>query len=102
MREARLERLADAGFDPVQVDGVAYDPFDADAVNRALAPQGLVYSAGLVDGARPHFFLAELEAQQRAVPLLRVSQRPRGEGAHLFTDDLDRGIQADIDRAAQE
>ncbi len=59
-REALWESLADADFRPLEIGGRAYDPFDTRAVNEALAPLGVVYSAALVDGARPHFFLAEL------------------------------------------
>ncbi|MDE2614003.1 MAG: hypothetical protein KGL78_11220 [Burkholderiales bacterium] len=36
--------------------------FDVEAANAALLPRGLLYGAGLVDGARPVFFLAELHA----------------------------------------
>lgn len=76
-REAHLETLEEADFDSLAVAGRSIDPFDAEAVNAALAGDGLVYSAGLVDGARPHFFLAELEQEQRAEDgfLLRVSGR---------------------------
>lgn len=76
-RETRLEALEDAEFRPLPVAGSAIDPFDAEAVNAAVSDFGLVYSAGLVHGARPHFFLAELETEQRADDgfLLRVSGR---------------------------
>ncbi len=74
-REAHLETLEQADFDALAVGGQLIDPFDAEAVNAGLAGAGLVYSAGLVDGARPHFFLADLEYEQRAEGgfLLRVS-----------------------------
>ena len=76
-REERLEGLEEADFRVLPVGGTAVDPFDAEAVNDALQPHGLVYSAGLVNGARPHFFLGELEAENRADDgfLLRVSGR---------------------------
>ncbi len=76
-REAHLESLEQEDFGAVVVDGAAVDPFDAEAVNAAVAGYGLVYSAGLVQGARPHFFLAELEDEQGADNgfLLRVSGR---------------------------
>jgi len=76
-REAHLEALEQAEFNPLTIGGRALDPFDAESVNLVLARDGLVYSAGLVDGARPHFFLAELEQEQRAEDgfLLRVSGR---------------------------
>ncbi len=76
-REAHLEGLEEADFADMVIDGEAIDPFDAEAVNRAIDGQGLVYSAGLVYGARPQFFLAELEGEQRADNgfVLRVSGR---------------------------
>lgn len=76
-REAHLETLRDAEFREMVVDGARLDPFDAEAVNAALGAQGLVYSAGLVSGARPHFFLAELEGERTAANgfVLRVSGR---------------------------
>lgn len=76
-RETHLQRLEEADFGEVVVDGAAIDPFDAEAVNAAVAARGLVYSAGLVQGGRPHFFLAELEGERQADSgfLLRVSGR---------------------------
>jgi len=76
-REAHLEAIEQEEFTELVVDGRSIDPFDAELVNAALGPRGLVYSAGLVDGARPQFFLAELENEQRAETgfLLRVSGR---------------------------
>jgi hypothetical protein len=76
-REAHLQALEQEDFCQVVVDGKMIDPFDAEAVNAALAAQGLVYSAGLVHGGRPHFFLAELEGERHADSgfLLRVSGR---------------------------
>ena len=63
-REAHLEGLEHADFNPLSLNGSAIDPFDAEAINAALNTQGLVYSAGLVHGARAHFFLAELEDER--------------------------------------
>ena len=76
-REERLEGLEDADFQDLPVGGGAVDPFDAEVVNSVLRPMGLVYSAGLVNGARPHFFLGELEAENHADDgfVLRVSGR---------------------------
>ena len=47
------------------VDGHAYDPFDAEAINVALNPHGLVYGGGLGRLGKPHFFLANLERRQQ-------------------------------------
>ena len=76
-REARLGSLEDADFRGLPWQGGELDPFDAEAVNAVLRERGLVYSAGLVHGARPHFFLAELESEQCASDgfVLRISGR---------------------------
>ncbi len=64
-REQLWETLAEADFRPIEIAGQKYDPFDTAAINRALEPLGAVYSAGLVNGARPHFFIAELLGRDR-------------------------------------
>ena len=76
-REAHLEGLERADFHAITLDGRSLDPFDAECVNSAIAGSGLVYSAGLVQGARPHFFLAELEDERPAAHgfVLRISGR---------------------------
>ena len=76
-REDHLGSLEQMEFRELPVDGRWVDPFDAEAINEALRPHGLVYSAGLVHGARPHFFAAELEGERRGGDgfLLRVSGR---------------------------
>jgi len=63
-REGLWSDLAEAEFQPVPVAGRQYDPFDTQAINRALEPLGLVYSAGLVHGAKPHFFLGQLDDKE--------------------------------------
>ena len=76
-REAHLESLEEAEFVGLRIGDDILDPFDAEAVNQVLTGEGLIYSAGLVDGARPQFFLAELEEEKRAADgfVLRVSGR---------------------------
>ena len=76
-RETYLESLEGAEFSGLPVGDDVLDPFDAESVNRELAGERLIYSAGLVDGARPQFFLAELEEERRAGDgfVLRVSGR---------------------------
>lgn len=64
-RERLWEELENAELGPLPVDGRAYDPFDADAINAALAPHGLVYSSGLGHRAKPHFFLGELAQREQ-------------------------------------
>ncbi len=64
-REQLWEALEDADLRPLAIGGRDYDPFDADAINASLRPQGLVYSSGLGNRAKPHFFLGKLERHAR-------------------------------------
>ncbi len=64
-REARWETIQEQPFRPIEWDGQELDPFDNDAVNAAIHTLGLVYSGGLGNFAKPHFFLAELEREER-------------------------------------
>jgi hypothetical protein len=63
-REQLWESLENEPFATLPVADAELDPFDTDSINRALNPQGLVYSAGLGQYGRPHFFLGELEQHQ--------------------------------------
>ncbi len=76
-REQRLQGLEGEEFAALPLGGHSVDPFDAEAVNAVLRPAGLVYSAGLVNGARASFFVGELEGEQHAADgfVLRVSGR---------------------------
>ncbi|AGA92205.1 hypothetical protein Thimo_3548 [Thioflavicoccus mobilis 8321] len=65
-REQLWEALEEADVEPISIDGRFYDPYDAEAINQALAGHGLVYSGGLGRGARPHFFLGNLERRIQA------------------------------------
>lgn len=60
-REALWETLEDQDPGTLEIDGDTFDPFDNEAINSRLAPHGLVYSSGLGQQAKPHFFLARLE-----------------------------------------
>ncbi len=60
-RERHWETLEEKPFVTLDIDGTRYDPFDAPAINRALAKHGLVYSAGYGAKSKPHFYLARLE-----------------------------------------
>ncbi len=62
-RETLWEGLEAADLTPLVIDGERFDPFDATAINARLRPQGLVYSGGLGNQAKPHFVLGDLEAQ---------------------------------------
>ena len=60
-KEEQWESLLEENFREIVVRGTAFDPFDAEGINRELAPQGLFYGAGYLYGLRPTFFLAEME-----------------------------------------
>ena len=64
-REALWDEIEEQPFAPLHIDGNDYDPFDSDAINRQLTPQGLVYSAGYGQWCKPHFMLAELLQQRQ-------------------------------------
>lgn len=59
-REGLWDDLEEQDFKPLTIDGTEYDPFDSEAINAVLADKGLVYSAGLGNQCRPHFFIGEL------------------------------------------
>jgi hypothetical protein len=64
-REQLWETLEHEPYTPLPVDGAEHDPFDAEGLNRVLNSVGLVYSAGLGQNGRAHFFLARLERRAR-------------------------------------
>lgn len=65
-RERLWEELEGEELRPIPIQGEYFEPFDADAINQRLAPSGLVYSAGLGQKAKPHFFLGDLQQRHRA------------------------------------
>jgi hypothetical protein len=70
-RENHWEQIQDEEFQTLEFSNESYPPFDTEAINGQLNDAGLVYSGGYC-GAKPHFFLAELE---------RVEQI---EGANIY------------------
>lgn len=60
-REEMWRGLEEREFGSIKVADVEFDPFDAERINGALNPIGLVYSGGIGRLGRPHFFLGELE-----------------------------------------
>jgi hypothetical protein len=44
----------------LDIEGEMHDPFHSGPINRKLLEHGLVYSAGIGQKAKPHFFLADL------------------------------------------
>jgi len=63
-REALWSSLAEKDFDPLPMAGGLVDPFEVDAINQELEPQGLVYSAGYGAKNKPLFFLGHLERHE--------------------------------------
>ena len=63
-REALWDTLANEEYRPLPVGGDGIDPFDADAVNDALVPRGLVYGAGIGRFGKPQFFLGEIAREE--------------------------------------
>jgi hypothetical protein len=60
-RESLWDTVEEEDFAPLPLNPAGIDPFEADDINRALIPQGLVYSSGLGHFRKPHFVLAELK-----------------------------------------
>ena len=58
-REALWNELENMPFQSLEIDGLALEPFESEAINQQLQPHDLVYSGGFGRGAQPHFFLAE-------------------------------------------
>ncbi len=73
-RESLWNTIEASAFDPLPVAPDLLDPFDSEAANRTLVPQGYVYSAGYGRFHRPHFFLGNLlRAETRAGFTILVS-----------------------------
>ncbi|MEE8342313.1 MAG: Sfum_1244 family protein [Gammaproteobacteria bacterium] len=63
-REQLWNGLEKENFTQVPINGDFFDPFDTDAINQTLIPQGLVYSGGFGQKFKPHFFLGKLQRQE--------------------------------------
>jgi hypothetical protein len=64
-KEARWPELEDQQFRDLTVESRTYGPFEVEALNRALAPKGLVYGAGYSMYMKPSFFLAEMHSTRQ-------------------------------------
>lgn len=63
-REQLWEDLEASDFVSLPLEDQALDPLEAEQVNTRLLPQGLVYSAGYGQRAKPHFFLGRLDRHE--------------------------------------
>jgi len=64
-REQLWEDMAAHAFEFLNLGDDSLDPFDTEAINRELVPQGYVYSAGYGRFNKPHFFLGTLQRQEQ-------------------------------------
>lgn len=73
-REQQWQGIEDQAFAPLPLASGELDPFDCAAANRALLPQGFVYSAGYGRFQKPVFFLGKLlRTEQRAGCTILIS-----------------------------
>lgn len=62
-REALWEEVENLEYQPVEINGQMFDPFESQTINQPLVKENLIYSGGYGVKEKPHFFLAELESQ---------------------------------------
>jgi len=73
-REQAWDGIEAEEFAPLPLARGPSDPFDAEAANRELLPQGCVYSAGYGRWHKPVFFLGRLlRVEERAGTTIRIS-----------------------------
>jgi hypothetical protein len=73
-REQAWDGIEAEEFAPLPLARGESDPFDAEAANRELLPQGCVYSAGFGRWQKPVFFLGRLlRVEERAGTTIRIS-----------------------------
>jgi len=63
-REELWQALEEEDYAPVEAGGESFDPYDSSAINSILLEHGLVYSGGIGQKDKPHFFLADLERRE--------------------------------------
>lgn len=59
-REQLWLDIEDQDYAHLDIDGELHDPFHSGPINSKLLEHGLVYSAGIGQKSKPHFFLADL------------------------------------------
>jgi hypothetical protein len=63
-KEQLWEKLAEAEYADLSIDGRQYHPFDTSKINAALEPHRVLYGAGYAYSLKPTFFLAEIENKE--------------------------------------
>lgn len=63
-RERLWRDLEDQDFQPIDINGKRFGPFEIEAINRALNERGLVYGGGYSTFGKPAFFLARLKLKK--------------------------------------
>lgn len=92
-REALWDELEEAPFESLPVAGKDFDPFDIDAINSELVPQGLVYGAGFGRFHKPHFFLGKLlRKEQRDGLTIVVSECEYARDITAFPAAMQNGV----------
>jgi hypothetical protein len=64
-REQLWSDIEDQDFAHLDIQGEMHDPFHSQHINSKLLDHGLVYSAGIGQKSKPHFFLADLVKHER-------------------------------------
>ncbi len=59
-REQLWSDIEDQDYSHLDIDGELHDPIHSGQINSKLLEHGLVYSAGIGQKSKPHFFLADL------------------------------------------
>jgi hypothetical protein len=64
-REDMWSTLEQDDYADIEALGQRFNPYDASGINARLLEHGLVYSGGIGQKSKPHFFLAELERREQ-------------------------------------
>ena len=59
-REQLWSDIEDQDYAHLDIEGELHDPFHSHHINSKLLEHGLIYSAGIGQKSKPHFFLADL------------------------------------------
>ena len=59
-REQLWSDIVDQDYAHLDIEGELHDPFHSHHINSKLLEHGLIYSAGIGQKSKPHFFLADL------------------------------------------